>query len=233
MRARGASWAQERFSGWGIAASTLLHILISAFVLLLSTAQKLPDQPQQSIEVEFATLPPEKHEVPSQPSLQQPENVQNAEKLEAPPQTPALPEISRPREETPAMVKPSHMLSEKLLADPRSRQAREQLALLAPDERVEQLCNAEAMAQVGAWSKDLKPDRVVAYAMAAPKLSGNSLSADGAALHSKKRWYRLRFKCDLTPDRKKVVAFGFLMGDPIPRKEWGRHSLPSEDKALD
>lgn len=85
MRARGASWAQERFSGWGIAASTLLHILISAFVLLLSTAQKLPDQPQQSIEVEFATLPPEKHEVPSQPSLQQPENVQNAEKLEAPP----------------------------------------------------------------------------------------------------------------------------------------------------
>lgn len=223
MRARGTSQAKERFNGWGIAASALLHILIGAFILLLPTAPKLREQPEQSVEVEIVTLPPtipeEKHELPSQSLLPQPQTGERVEKPEARSETPALPEESRPRDEAPAMVKPSRMLSEKSLADPRSRKARKELAMLAPDERVEQLCNVEAMAQVGSWSKDLKPDRVVAYAMADPKLSGSSFSADGAALHSKKNWYRLLFKCDLTPDRKKVAAFEFLMGDPIPRTE--------------
>lgn len=105
--------------------------------------------------------------------------------------------------------------------------------MLAPTDQIEQLCNLEAMAQVGVWSKDHRPDRVVAYAMADPKLSGNTFSADGAALHSKRDWFKLRFRCDLTPDHKKVAAFEFLMGEPIPRKEWEEHNLPNESGSLD
>lgn len=131
------------------------------------------------------------------------------------------------------MVKPSRMLSQKVLADPRSRKARQELATLAPDERIIQLCNVEAMAQVAAWSKELKPDRVVAYAMADPQILGAALTADGAALHSKHDWYRLRFQCDLTPDHQKVVAFQFLVGAPIPKKEWRDHSLPADSDSLD
>ncbi|RVM04670.1 DUF930 domain-containing protein [Sinorhizobium meliloti] len=131
------------------------------------------------------------------------------------------------------MVKPSRMLSEKVLADPRSRKARKELAALAPADQVEQLCGLEALAQVGAWSKELRPDRVVAYATADPKMVGNAFSAEGAALHSKRDWFRLQFKCELTPDRKKVAAFEFLIGDPIPRKDWADHSLPDEGGSLD
>ncbi len=66
-----------------------------------------------------------------------------------------------------------------------------------------------------------------------PKMVGAAFSADGAALHSKRDWYRLQFKCELTPDHKKVAAFEFLVGDPIPRTEWAEHSLPDEGRSLD
>ncbi|OEC93419.1 hypothetical protein A9Z06_09390 [Rhizobium sp. YK2] len=131
------------------------------------------------------------------------------------------------------MVKPSRMLSEKVLDDPRSQDARKELSALAPADQVAQLCGLEAMAQVGAWSKDLLPDRVVAYAMTDPKMVGNAFSADGAALHSKREWYQLKFKCELSPDHKKVAAFEFLVGEPIPKKDWVEHSLSDEDGSLD
>lgn len=147
--------------------------------------------------------------------------------------TPTVPHKVQPQDDTPAMVKPSSMLSEKVLDNPKSRNTRQILAALAPADQVEQLCGLEAMAQVGAWSKELLPDRVVAYAMADPKMVGNAFSADGAALHSKRDWYALKFKCELTPDHKKVAAFEFLVGEPIPKKDWDEHSLPDEDGSLD
>ncbi|AGB72976.1 hypothetical protein RTCIAT899_CH18070 [Rhizobium tropici CIAT 899] len=131
------------------------------------------------------------------------------------------------------MVKPSRMLSERVLDDPRSKNARKELSALAPADQVEQLCNLEAMAQVGAWSKELLPDRVVAYAMADTKMVGNDFSADGAALHSQRVWYQLKFKCELSPDHKKVAAFEFMVGEPIPKEDWGEHSLPDENGSLD
>ncbi|WP_235784237.1 DUF930 domain-containing protein [Brucella anthropi] len=221
--------------------SALLHILVGVFILLLPAAPKLPEQHEQSIEVEIVTLPrtdqqEKRARQPDLPPTRQGEGMP-ANTPETTLKTPAVPkavpdEVHR-RDETPTVVKPSRMLSEKVLDDPRSRNSRQELAMLRPADQIEQLCNLEAMAQVGAWSEEYQPDRVVAYAMADPKLSGNSFSAEGAALHSKRDWYRLRFKCDLTPDHKKVAAFEFLMGEPIPRREWAEHSLPTEDKPLD
>lgn len=144
-----------------------------------------------------------------------------------------VPREVQQQDDTPAMVKPSRMLSEKVLADPRSRKAKQELAALTPADQVEQLCGLEAMAQVGAWSKELLPDRVIAYAMADPKLIGNVFSANGAALHSKRDWYVLKFRCELNPDHKKVAAFEFLVGKPIPKKDWSEHSLPDEDGSLE
>ncbi|KXF74971.1 hypothetical protein ATN84_21585 [Paramesorhizobium deserti] len=125
------------------------------------------------------------------------------------------------------------MLSDAMLADRRNSQARAALSQLAPAEQVEQLCNLEAMAQVAESNKALQPDRIVAYAMDDTKLEQNSFSADGAAVHSGKSWLRLRFKCDLTPDHKKVTAFEFVVGDPIPKEEWSEHSLPYENGSFD
>lgn len=125
------------------------------------------------------------------------------------------------------------MLSESVLANPRSRGTREALAQLSPGDQIEQICGLEAMAQDGAWSKDLQPDRIVAYATADTELSGNAFLAEGAALHSSKAWYRLRFRCELTPDHGKVASFEFQMGDPIPREDWAQHHLPDETGTAD
>ncbi|MHC1551218.1 DUF930 domain-containing protein [Phyllobacterium sp. K27] len=155
------------------------------------------------------------------------------DKLEENAATPTVPQEPQPHDETRAMVKPSHMLSEKILADPRSRKSRRELATLASGDQIEQLCNLEAMAQVGAWSKEFRPERVIAYALANPNLTASTFSAEGAALHSKRESYRLRFKCELTPDHKKVAAFEFLVGDPIPKEDWTEYNLPDEDGSLD
>ncbi|WP_210214042.1 hypothetical protein [Sinorhizobium meliloti] len=48
------------------------------------------------------------------------------------------------------METPSRMLSGEVLADARSREAREELGRLIPGDQVEQLCGIEAMAQVSA-----------------------------------------------------------------------------------
>ncbi len=125
------------------------------------------------------------------------------------------------------------MLSEAVLADRRSSQAKKALEQLAPVDQIEQLCNLEAMAQVGAWNKELQPDRIVAYAMADTKISGSDFVANGAALHSKRDWFRLQFKCKLDKNKEKVDAFEFLLGDPISKEIWADHNIPDEDGASD
>ncbi|WCA61628.1 DUF930 domain-containing protein [Agrobacterium tumefaciens] len=140
---------------------------------------------------------------------------------------------SKPTDNPSQPVKPTRMLSEVILADRRSSQAKEALSQLAPAEQIEQLCNLEAMAQVAEFNKELKPDRVVVYAMADTKLERNSFLAEGAAVHSGKSWSRLRFKCDLMPDHKKVSAFEFIVGEPIPREQWADHNLPDEEESFD
>lgn len=233
---QGAARAKDQLSGWSFGASALLHVLAYAVIFLLADRPQLKPPQEQSVNVEIVTLPPpveERHEPPQQVS---PSETRAASQENEPgdrADTSTIPQVALPHDETPAMVKPSHMLSEKVLDDPRSRNARKELAALAPADQIEQLCGLEAMAQVGEWSKKLLPDRVVAYAMADPKMVGNAFSADGAALHSKRDWFKLQFKCELTPDHKKVAAFEFLIGDPIPRKDWADHSLSDEGGSLD
>lgn len=228
--------AQDQFSRWSFTASAFLHVVLCALVWLFSVPVPLPLAPEESVEVEIVNLLPpsleEKREPARQPPLAAQEDAIPAGKSKEQ-VTPTARQEAKPREDTPRMVKPSRMLSERVLDDPRSKNARKELSALAPADQVEQLCNLEAMAQVGAWSKELLPDRVVAYAMADTKMVGNDFSADGAALHSQRVWYQLKFKCELSPDHKKVAAFEFMVGEPIPKEDWGEHSLPDENGSLD
>ena len=131
------------------------------------------------------------------------------------------------------MVQAKELLSAKVLADPRSKEALVALRQLGTDDRIIQLCNVEAMEQVHIWKSDFQPDFVVAYALADTKLSGLTLQADGAALRSKRHWYDIKFRCEVTPDLEKVVAFEFSLGAEIPKSEWETHSLPVGDSPFD
>lgn len=142
----------------------------------------------------------------------------------ATPVSPGTPEPSRPD-----MIRPERMLAAAALADPDNRQTREVLFGLTPPDQVAQLCGLEAMEQVAAWNNELKPDRLVAYAMEEAHMKGDVFSAHGAVVHSGHEWFRLQFNCRLAPDRESVLAFEFSLGDAIPREEWEEHNIPNEE----
>lgn len=220
-------------SARAVIASLGVHLALLGALILLPNVERLRPEPDEGVEVELVTPEqlepkPEPPAAPPQPqtrSLAQPD----APPAESPPALPRPdPPVLPPLPAPPAMVRARRLLSDEVLANTLSRGTREALRQLEEGERIEQLCNLEAMSQVHAWKAEYEPDRVVAYAMEDTKLSRKTMQADGAAFRSKRQWYRLRFTCELSPDRAKVAGFAFMVGDPIPRGEWRARNLPAE-----
>ncbi|NVD38996.1 DUF930 domain-containing protein [Ensifer sp. HO-A22] len=220
-----------------LALALMLHAL--AFTAL----SRLPPKPmplppaEDSIEVEIlAEMPVRKTmtRMPPVPALEA--NLPVREPQHADPK--ALPDASgqRPATTTPTpqaqgMVRADKLYSADILASPRSRQARKGLAQLAPEERVVQLCNLEAMEQVHRWDADFDPDFLVAYAYSGVRFSGETLKANGGAFRSKRKWFRIAYSCTATPDRNTIVGFDFKVGDAIPPDQWQDLGLPITDTA--
>jgi hypothetical protein len=200
---------EERLFRWVVPASCLLHVALAA-MLSLSPESRPVDAPSDAVAVEVLTA--EEFAALSGASGR-------------------VPEIAAPVERTPpargGMVRATRLFAEELLADPKSRQARETLPTLAADERMLQLCNIEAMEQVHRWKAEYEPEFVVAYATADTRIAGNAVEADGGAFRSHDRWYGIRFECEVSPDLARVVAFAFSVGAAIPRSEWERRNLPT------
>jgi hypothetical protein len=94
------------------------------------------------------------------------------------------------------------------------------LKMLAPAERLEQLCDYTAMTRIREQNKDYRPDRAVANAMAEPVAAGDTLEVTGGAFRSRNKWYTLSYRCTATPDHLTVVAFCFTVGEEIPEAKW-------------
>ncbi|MFE0014900.1 DUF930 domain-containing protein [Mesorhizobium sp. NPDC059054] len=207
----------------GIGASCLLHLLLLVGLMLLPIPQALRLPPIESIKVDFVPPP------------QAPQPVQQSEPTATPKALPSTPTVQplvqapRPTTTQPPLIKAEKLYSAQVLADPRSRGARKALPQLAPQERVIQLCNIEALAQLRRQRSGFQPDLVVPYAMKDTKVTGQLLEAKGAAIRSKKHWYGLAFNCEVAPDLKTVVAFEFLLGAEIPEQQWADHNLTLDD----
>jgi hypothetical protein len=99
------------------------------------------------------------------------------------------------------------------------------LKMLAPTERLEQLCDYTAMTRIREQNKDYRPDRAVANAMAEPVTSNDTLAVAGGAFRSKKKWYALSYRCTVTPDHLRVIDFRFTIGEEIPEAKWASYGL--------
>ena len=99
------------------------------------------------------------------------------------------------------------------------------LEMLAPAERLEQLCDYTAMTRIRTERKEFRPDRAVANAMAEPRANGDTLEVTGGAFRSKKKWYTLSYRCTSTPDHLKVVTFNYTVGEEIPEAKWASFGL--------
>ncbi|WP_276120410.1 DUF930 domain-containing protein [Pararhizobium qamdonense] len=236
----------SRPGGWSVSASLGFHLLIGLALLFAVTPRRQAPSSQESVSVNVLTQQqfeaassPAAAQVQSQPAPQsqsQPQSTSdavNAPQRETP--VPAFEKLptDQLRPQVDAMVQAKHLQSAKVLADPRSAKARKAMGQLASSERIVQLCNIEAMEQVHLWKPTLKPDFLVAYAMADTELSGQKLKADGGAFRSKRRWYKIGFTCEVTPDLKQVVSFAFAVGSEIAKSEWADHNLTADDGPVD
>ncbi|MFF2320869.1 DUF930 domain-containing protein [Agrobacterium sp. NPDC058088] len=95
-----------------------------------------------------------------------------------------------------------------------------QLNALAPEERLEQRCDIEAMERIATEQKGMKPDKVIAYTYGDPEVGKNSIKAPGAAFRSAGEWYRLKYKCQLKSDSLSIQSFDYRVGDKIPEEQW-------------
>ncbi|WP_332697802.1 DUF930 domain-containing protein [Bosea sp. (in: a-proteobacteria)] len=220
----------------GIAASLCFHLALLAALLTLARFDSLPSPQEDGIAVELVAPdeiePPALQAVPPAPAATAPAAPSPPAPVEQPaPTAPAMvvqsEPVPAPAAEAPAMITAQKLFSEGVLADPRSRQARQALAQLEANERIEQLCNLEAMSQIHAWKADFEPDRVVAYAMGRTKLIRSALEAEGAVFRSRRQWYNLSYRCELASGGK-VASFQFQVGEPVPRALWAAHELPPE-----
>lgn len=219
---RGGQVGQHR----GLLVSLLAHALLVVALLLSPAAPRLLPRPVESVPVHL--MSPQEFEAAVRPAPPPAPPPAQAAAPPAPERFAAQPSKAAAAPEASAgMVVARTMLSQKTLADPRSRQARRELATFADGERVVQLCNLEAMDQIAAWRSDFHPDRLVAYARADARLAGDRLEAAGAAFRSSGRWFDVRFDCELAPDHARVVAFRFEVGDAVPRKDWDELGLPA------
>ncbi|MFC2249452.1 DUF930 domain-containing protein [Labrys portucalensis] len=229
-----ATLSQNRTISFGLPAALLLHAIALALLFLLPRPAPLEQPPENSIEVEFvAEIPKPAAPAPQPPALPARPQAQDPTAESVPQEGARPPRPSEALPPPPAMIQARKMLSDLALADPRSRQARKMLPLLGRDERMEQLCNIEAMAQLRVWNHDLEPDLTIAYARAETRMGDAGITADGAAFRSRKQWFALKYRCDLAADLARVSAFAFQAGATIPRKDWERFNLPASDKPDD
>lgn len=99
------------------------------------------------------------------------------------------------------------------------------LKMLAPDERLEQLCDFTAMARIRKEAKQFRPDRALANATAEPRIHDHTIEAKGGAFRSRGKWYALSFACTATPDHMAVVSFRYTIGPEIPETKWASDGL--------
>lgn len=215
---------------WGTIASLTLHLAIGVVLMLLPQMRLLSLPIEESISVDILT--PGQFEVTTKPALAEGITEPAAVSSSPPSIDKEVPATSKPPEAKPGrnpqpetMIRATQLFSADALADPRSRKAREELHLLASGDRIIQLCNIEAMEQVHRWKVELRPDTLMAYAMAGVRLSDRSVEANGGAFRTGRQWYNIKFKCEVAADLEKVTAFEFLVGDEIPQDQWAAHDL--------
>jgi len=206
--------APRRQIGISTAASMLLHGGLLLAVALMVPRPALVVSPPQPVSVDIVT----EADVAA---------LEAAAPLATPPtDAPAPSGAAASRSNTHVAT---HFFAGAILREPAMRKLRATFDTIAPDEKLVQLCNIEGIEQVRRAEPGLDPDTIVPYAMADMISAGLTLTAPGAALRSRRRWYRLSFTCDIAPTRDGVVAYTFSLGPEIPQSDWDAHDLNAAD----
>ena len=225
-----APLAPRRQIGISTAASMLLHGGLLVAVALMVPRPELVVPPPRPVSVDIVTEADvaalEAPAAPPQPIADTPAAYTPTPLTTPPTDAPVPSAAAAPNSNTHVAT---HFFAGAILREPAMRKLRATFDTIAPDEQMVQLCNIEGIEQVRRAEPGLDPDTIVPYAMADMISAGLTLTAPGAALRSRRRWYRLNFTCDIAPTRDGVVAYTFSLGGEIPQSDWDAHDLNAAD----
>ncbi|HVT56439.1 MAG TPA: DUF930 domain-containing protein [Xanthobacteraceae bacterium] len=111
------------------------------------------------------------------------------------------------------------------LAASRHKRLEAQLMRLDPATRAEQVCDIEAMRRIKRDPNPYRPDRAVLAATSNPETNGHVIQGTGGAFRSKGKWYNFSFRCQVSDDHMKVIAFEYKLGEAIPEAQWAKDGL--------
>lgn len=213
-----------------------LHLLALGLLIAWPVTRALSPVPTRSIAVEIvneaqfaaAARPkvptPQPPPVPVQPAAIPSATVDAAPAVASSGETSA--DVAASFSQT---VHATTLYSATVLKEPASRQVRATLPTLAPDERITQLCNIEALEQIRIARPKPFPDVIVAQAFADTTTTKATLVASGAAFRSGRAWFKAQYTCTVGDDLESVTAFDFALGPEIPEAEWDSHGLNAAD----
>jgi hypothetical protein len=229
----------------GLPVSVGVHAALIALLLAFLTTIDTPvAPPEESVTVEIVPPPNARPAPPPEPASPKPAPAESRPVPQAS-DSASLPEQA-PKPAEPLPVAPSvpvpqgevfttarQLYSDRVLANPRSKGAREALRQLSGEERIVQLCNLEALEQINRARPGSSPDFVAPYAMAAEEMTSDGVEVKGGAFRAKKKWYNIQFKCTVDVHSGKVASFAFALGEAIPESEWQAHDLVADDGPAD
>ena len=205
----------------------LLHAVLLVVAAWFTGSTATPPRAERSVSIDILTAK-QYDEIADRAKTQEPPREKPVEPVAtAPPSSPAPVQDLAPPQGALVWRQATQMFSAPALSEPGNKKAADRLKMLETATRLQQLCDFEAMLQIGRADGRFKPDFVVAYAMADAKTDRNEIIADGAAFHSDGQWYNLAFRCRMSARQEKVQAFEFAVGALIPQRDWAPHNLPT------
>ncbi|WP_168990582.1 DUF930 domain-containing protein [Aureimonas flava] len=117
-----------------------------------------------------------------------------------------------------SIAAPAHALSAREIAE---------MKQLTPTDRMIQVCFLKLEDRISKETRYRRVDRIVMDAFSRGKVAGRTVRAAGAAFRDRGNWFKLRFRCSVTPDRLHVetVEYQIVSRKPVPRGEWEDHWL--------
>lgn len=211
---------------WTLLPSLGLHGLLVLALAYPTPRHPFVIAPNRSVQVELITQQQYEDAIKPPPKIAAlPPAIVDTAKTANPTASPTDGMVS-----TDGMIKATKFFANRLLADPRNSEAKGTFSTLERTERVIQLCNIEGIEQLRRVQPGTAPDAIAPSAFQDVRVKGYVLTAPGAAYRAARKWYAVRFTCSVAPDLKRVTAFAFAVGDPIPKSLWEAHDLIAADE---
>lgn len=130
---------------------------------------------------------------------------------------------ARPTRPPSELKRAEELYSDDTLSDPRVRQA---LGKLPRDRRIVQMCMIETLEQVRRTREDTVPQGLFFDPRNGSPISGQVMTANGAAYKTAQGWIDVDFKCTVNAEADGIAAFSFAVGGSVPKSQWQARRFP-------